>query len=177
MAAKKVVNKGQLNFAFDKDSASAKSKKKKKTKKTKKQQEKKQPKKQTKTKVSRKRKPAAPKPATTRRRTAKAATAESMAAKQRDISISEFFAKNRHLLGFDNPRKALLTAVKEAVDNSLDACEEAHILPDLLIDIKHIGNNKFTLNFITFSTRFFVVHSIIFDISTTDFSSSSIPSG
>ncbi len=67
-----------------------------------------------------------------RRKTAKAgskaATAESMAAKQRDISVSEFFAKNRHLLGFDNPRKALLTTVKEAVDNSLDACEEAHIL-------------------------------------------------
>ncbi len=49
----------------------------------------------------------------------RAVTAESMAAKQRDISVSEFFAKNRHLLGFDNPRKALLTAVKEAVDNSL----------------------------------------------------------
>ena len=52
-----------------------------------------------------------------------------MAAKQRDISVSEFFAKNRHLLGFDNPRKALLTTVKEAVDNALDACEEAGILP------------------------------------------------
>ena len=49
-------------------------------------------------------------------------------AKQRDISVSEFFAKNRHLLGFDNPRKSLLTTVKEAVDNSLDACEEAGIL-------------------------------------------------
>src|SRR5688500_6397063 len=44
-------------------------------------------------------------------------TAESMATKQRDISVSEFFAKNRHLLGFDYPRKALLTTVKEAVDN------------------------------------------------------------
>ena len=43
----------------------------------------------------------------------------------KEISVSEFFAKNRHLLGFDNPRKALLTTVKEAVDNSLDACEEA----------------------------------------------------
>ena len=59
------------------------------------------------------------------------ATAESMAAKQRDISVSEFFAKNRHLLGFDNPRKALLTTVKEAVDNSLDACEEAGIVPEI----------------------------------------------
>ena len=57
------------------------------------------------------------------------ATAETMATRQRDISVSEFFTKNRHLLGFDNPAKALLTTVKEAVDNSLDACEEAGILP------------------------------------------------
>src|SRR5688572_3580699 len=33
-------------------------------------------------------------------------TAESMAGKQKEIAVSEFFAKNRHLLGFDNPRKA-----------------------------------------------------------------------
>src|ERR1051326_7498093 len=65
-------------------------------------------------------------------------TAESMAAKQRDISVSEFFAKNRHLLGFDNPRKALLTTVKEAVDNSLDACEEAGILPDITVVIEDL---------------------------------------
>ncbi|MFK7883945.1 MAG: DNA topoisomerase VI subunit B, partial [Phycisphaerales bacterium] len=66
------------------------------------------------------------------------ATAESMAAKQRDISVSEFFAKNRHLLGFDNPRKALLTTVKEAVDNALDACEEASILPDIEVKIEEV---------------------------------------
>ncbi len=77
----------------------------------------------------------------TRRR----ATAESMAAKQRDISVSEFFAKNRHLLGFDNPRKALLTAVKEAVDNSLDACEEAGILPEIWVHIEQTGENRFKL--------------------------------
>jgi DNA topoisomerase-6 subunit B len=74
-----------------------------------------------------------------------AATAESMAARQRAISVSEFFAKNRHLLGFDNPRKALLTAVKEAVDNSLDACDEARILPELLVSIKPVTENKFVL--------------------------------
>ncbi|MBX7106977.1 MAG: hypothetical protein K1X57_23100, partial [Gemmataceae bacterium] len=72
---------------------------------------------------------------TTPKKTAPRATAESMAAKQRDISVSEFFAKNRHLLGFDNPRKALLTTVKEAVDNSLDACEEAGILPEIVVVI------------------------------------------
>ncbi|RYE84544.1 MAG: DNA topoisomerase VI subunit B, partial [Myxococcales bacterium] len=58
------------------------------------------------------------------RKPARRATAETMATKQREISVSEFFTKNRHLLGFDNPAKALLTTVKEAVDNSLDACEE-----------------------------------------------------
>jgi DNA topoisomerase-6 subunit B len=71
------------------------------------------------------------------------ATAESMAAAQRDISVSEFFAKNRHLLGFDNPRKALLTTVKEAVDNSLDACEEAGILPEIWVHIESTGENRF----------------------------------
>ena len=68
-------------------------------------------------------------------------TAEDMAKKQREISVSEFFAKNRHLLGFDSPRKALLTAVKEAVDNSLDACEEARILPEIEVEIKVANGN------------------------------------
>jgi len=71
------------------------------------------------------------------------ATAESMATKQRDVSVSEFFAKNRHLLGFDNPRKALLTTVKEAVDNSLDACEEAGILPEVWVRIDQPAPGRF----------------------------------
>lgn len=66
-----------------------------------------------------------------------------MAASQRDISVSEFFAKNRHLLGFDNPRKALLTTVKEAVDNSLDACEEAGILPEIWVHIQRTDADRF----------------------------------
>ncbi len=71
------------------------------------------------------------------------ATAETMGAKQREISVSEFFTKNRHLLGFDNPAKALLTTVKEAVDNSLDACEEAGILPELVVEITEISEGRF----------------------------------
>lgn len=59
-----------------------------------------------------------------------------MALKQREISVSEFFLKNRHLLGFDSPRKALLTTVKEAVDNSLDACEEAGYPPEIGVAIQ-----------------------------------------
>ncbi|HEY3227463.1 MAG TPA: DNA topoisomerase VI subunit B [Planctomycetota bacterium] len=66
--------------------------------------------------------------------------ADELAKKQREISVSEFFAKNRHLLGFDSPRKALLTAVKEAVDNSLDACEEGKILPEVEVKIEVAAN-------------------------------------
>ncbi|PYQ11935.1 MAG: DNA topoisomerase VI subunit B [Acidobacteria bacterium] len=66
-------------------------------------------------------------------------TAETLAQKQREISVSEFFVKNRHLLGFDNPSKALLTTIKEAVDNSLDACEEAGILPELYVEVHDLG--------------------------------------
>src|SRR5512133_3441355 len=69
------------------------------------------------------------------------ATAEQMAAKQREISISEFFTKDRHLRGFDNPSKALLTTIKEAVDNSLDACEEAGILPEITIEVRDLALN------------------------------------
>src|SRR5260370_7667517 len=64
-----------------------------------------------------------------------------MGARQREISVSEFFTKNRHLLGFDNPRKAPLTCVKEAVDNALDACEEAGILPDVVVMVKAPPSN------------------------------------
>ena len=73
------------------------------------------------------------------------ATAESMAQAQRSISVSEFFAKNRHLLGFDNPHKALLTTVKEAVDNALDACEEAGILPVVEIRISPLSDTQFVV--------------------------------
>jgi len=72
-------------------------------------------------------------------------TAETLAAGQRDISVSEFFAKNRHLLGFDNPRKAMLTAIKEAVDNALDACEEAGILPHIYVRVLQISESRFKL--------------------------------
>ncbi|CUQ67052.1 DNA topoisomerase VI subunit B [Candidatus Nitrospira inopinata] len=71
-------------------------------------------------------------------------TAVEMGARQREISVSEFFTKNRHLLGFDNPRKALLTCVKEAVDNALDACEEAGILPDVTVRLEVVPTDGVT---------------------------------
>lgn len=70
-------------------------------------------------------------------------TAEQIAKAMKEISVAEFFEKNRHLLGFDNPSKALLMVVKEAVDNSLDACEEARILPEVIVKIKKLEENRF----------------------------------
>ena len=155
MAAKKKIVKSQMSFDFGQDDSSETKKIAKKTAKTTKKKSKKASKKETTEEVAISKDTAEVMEETTKtpskskrsRKKSVAATAESMASKQRDISVSEFFAKNRHLLGFDNPRKALLTAVKEAVDNSLDACEEAHILPDLMISIKPIEktDNKFVL--------------------------------
>jgi DNA topoisomerase-6 subunit B len=71
----------------------------------------------------------------------KTVSAVELGARQREISVSEFFTKNRHLLGFDNPRKALLTCVKEAVDNALDAAEEAGILPDVVVTVEVVSTN------------------------------------
>ncbi|RLF12888.1 MAG: DNA topoisomerase VI subunit B [Thermoprotei archaeon] len=59
-----------------------------------------------------------------------------LARKQKEISVAEFFERNKHILGFGNPTRAIVTAVKEAVDNSLDACEDAGILPDIIVEIK-----------------------------------------
>ena len=76
----------------------------------------------------------------------KAATALELAGKQREISVSEFFLKNRHLLGFDTPAKALVTAVKEAVDNALDACEEAGVLPEIVVEVRgRFGRSRITV--------------------------------
>ncbi len=81
------------------------------------------------------------------KQTATAEKALAMAGKQREISISEFFTKNRHLLGFDNPRRALLTTVKEGVDNSLDACEEAGVLPMIEVRIdKGTADDRFRVS-------------------------------
>ena len=70
-------------------------------------------------------------------------TAEELGKKHKAVSVAEFFERNRHLLGFDNKRKALLTVIKEAVDNALDACEEARILPEIIVEIVEMGSSRF----------------------------------
>jgi DNA topoisomerase VI subunit B len=69
--------------------------------------------------------------------------AQQLAAKQREISVAEFFERNRQILGFDNLQRALLTTVKEAVDNSLDSCEEARILPDVLVEVSKESEDRY----------------------------------
>ena len=74
--------------------------------------------------------------------TNKKTKAHQLAKEQRDIPVSEFFEQNRHILGFDNPTHSLITAVKEGVDNSLDACEQAGILPELKIELESLARDE-----------------------------------
>ena len=71
--------------------------------------------------------------------------AEKLSSKQKQVSISEFFEKNKHFLGFDTLQRSVITAVKESVDNSLDACEEARILPDIRVEIRRIKSDELRL--------------------------------
>jgi len=64
-------------------------------------------------------------------------TAHELAKKQKEISVAEFFERNKHILGFGNPTRALITSVKEGVDNALDACEEVNVLPDIYVEVKN----------------------------------------
>ncbi|MFP6585934.1 MAG: DNA topoisomerase VI subunit B [Candidatus Nitrosopelagicus sp.] len=58
------------------------------------------------------------------------------------ISPSEFFYRNRDLAGFSNPTRSLYTAVREFVENSLDACDQKGILPDVHMSIKAVDVEK-----------------------------------
>ena len=71
--------------------------------------------------------------------------AEELSKNLKEISVAEFFEKNRHLLGYENSTKAMLTVIKELVDNSLDACEEARILPNVNISVKQVAESKFII--------------------------------
>jgi DNA topoisomerase-6 subunit B len=65
--------------------------------------------------------------------------AEELAKKQREISVSEFFERNKQILGYDSPTKALLTVVKEAVDNSVEHDEPVILRENGWIRLVRIG--------------------------------------
>jgi DNA topoisomerase-6 subunit B len=71
--------------------------------------------------------------------------AEKLAEKHKEISVSEFFEKNRHLLGYDNKIKALLIIVKEGVDNALDAAEESRIMPEIFVKVEELEKEKYKI--------------------------------
>jgi len=73
------------------------------------------------------------------------AIAEDLAKQQRSISVAEFFEKNKHLLGFDSPTRGIITTIKEAVDNALDACEEAEVLPDIYVAVRKVGSDVYRI--------------------------------
>jgi len=54
-------------------------------------------------------------------------------------STAEYFSKNLQQVGFSSQTKAVLTTLKEAVDNALDACEEAGMLPEIYIEVEKVG--------------------------------------
>jgi DNA topoisomerase VI subunit B len=58
------------------------------------------------------------------------------------ISPSEFFYRNRDLAGFSNPTRSLYTAVREFVENALDACDQQGTLPDVHLSIKAVDPEK-----------------------------------
>ncbi len=73
----------------------------------------------------------------------KGLTAEDLAANFQDQSVAEFFKKNMQMLGLTGKIKTLTTIVHEYVTNSLDACEEAKILPDIEVQIKELGEEYY----------------------------------
>jgi DNA topoisomerase-6 subunit B len=62
-----------------------------------------------------------------------------VASKITSSSTAEYFSKNLQQVGFSSGTKAVLTTLKESVDNSLDACEDAQILPEVTIEIEKVG--------------------------------------
>ena len=63
----------------------------------------------------------------------------------KEHSISEFFRRNAQMLGYSGKVRSLTTIVHEYLTNSADACEEAEILPDIKVEIKELGENKYSV--------------------------------
>ena len=60
-------------------------------------------------------------------------------------SIAEFFKKNRQMLGYSGKVRSLTTIIHEYVSNSLDACEEAGLLPEIRVEIRELGEDKYSV--------------------------------
>jgi DNA topoisomerase-6 subunit B len=72
--------------------------------------------------------------------------ADEMFKEFREVSVTEFFRKNKAHLGYSGKVRSLTTVVHELVTNSLDACEEASILPEISIHVKQLGKEHYRFN-------------------------------
>jgi len=75
----------------------------------------------------------------------KGLSAEEIAKEFKEHSVAEFFKKNMQMLGLTGKIKTLTTIVHEYVTNSLDACEEAKILPDIEVQIKELSDEYYEI--------------------------------
>ncbi|MEM3839506.1 MAG: DNA topoisomerase VI subunit B, partial [Candidatus Micrarchaeaceae archaeon] len=72
-------------------------------------------------------------------------TGEEIFKQFKQYSISEFFRKNSQMLGYSGKVRSLTTIVHEYVTNSLDAAEEANILPEITVEIKQVGEDRYSV--------------------------------
>ena len=56
-----------------------------------------------------------------------------------EISASDFFYRNRDIAGFTNPSRAIFAAIRELVENSLDATESQKIPPEIYVRLSFEG--------------------------------------
>ena len=60
------------------------------------------------------------------------------------ISPADFFYRNREIAGFSNPSRATYTAVRELLENSMDACEAQRVPPDVYLRITEMDDDRDT---------------------------------
>lgn len=64
----------------------------------------------------------------------------------KEHSVAEFFKKNRQMLGFSGKVRSLTIIVHELITNSLDACEEKGILPEISVEIFELGKDHYRVS-------------------------------
>ncbi|MFA4854967.1 MAG: DNA topoisomerase VI subunit B [archaeon] len=70
-------------------------------------------------------------------------TAEQLAKEFKEHSVAEFFKKNKQMLGLTGKIRTLTTIIHEYVTNSLDACEEARVLPEIEVRLSELGEEYY----------------------------------
>jgi DNA topoisomerase-6 subunit B len=63
----------------------------------------------------------------------------------KELTASEFFRRNKQMLGFSGKIRSLTMVFHELITNSLDAAEEAGIRPEITIDLKRVGKDHYIL--------------------------------